>query len=148
MSLEIRTARESDLAAVLALYAQPGMNDALILDLEAARAIFRRMKSYPSYEVYVARFEGRIVGTIALLVMDNLAHLGAPSAIVEDVCVDAGCRGQGIGKEMMEFAMTTAAEKGCYKLTLSSNLSRTRAHDFYLGLGFRQHGLSFQVDLP
>ena len=90
---------------------------------------------------------GSLVGTFALLIMDNLAHVGAPSAVVEDVCVDAGHRRSGIGRVMMEFAMKTAAKRGCYKLTLSSNIARTSAHDFYRSLGFEQHGLSFRVPL-
>jgi ribosomal protein S18 acetylase RimI-like enzyme len=149
MNLQFRRAAEGDLPDVLRLYAQPGMNDARVLSLEAATAIFRRMQQYPDYAVYVA-VDGdtsRLHGTFALLIMDNLAHLGAPSAVVEDVCVDEGLRGQGVGREMMAFAMRTAAARGCYKLTLSSNLDRTRAHDFYRKLGFEQHGLSFRVSL-
>jgi GNAT superfamily N-acetyltransferase len=77
--------------------------------------------------------------------MDNLAHLGTPSAIVEDVVVDASCRGRGIGRAMMHDAMCVAREKGCYKLVLNSNLRRLDAHRFYEGLGFERHGVSFQV---
>jgi GNAT superfamily N-acetyltransferase len=38
-------------------------------------------------------------------VMHNLGHLGAPSAIVEDVAVAPALQGNGIGKAMMEFAL-------------------------------------------
>ena len=83
----------------------------------------------------------------SLLVMDNLAHMGTPSAVVEDVCVDEQLQGQGIGKAMMHFALAFARKRGCYKLALSSNASRERAHAFYRSLGFEQHGLSFHVQL-
>jgi len=146
-AVDIRKAVEADLPGILRLYAQPGVNDARVLTLDAATAIFRRFTSYPLYHVYVATKGADIVGTFELLVMDNLAHLGAPSAVVEDVCVDEQLRGQGIGAQMMKFAMKVAASAGCYKLTLSSNLKRTRAHDFYRSLGFEQHGMSFHVDL-
>jgi GNAT superfamily N-acetyltransferase len=86
------------------------------------------------------------VGTFALMVMDNLAHRGAPSAIVEDLCVDEGMRRQGVGRAMMAFAMSYAEANGCYKLALSSSSTRARAHDFYRSLGFSQHGVSFGVD--
>lgn len=146
--VELRAATEADLPEVLRLYAQPGMNDGRVLELEPARAIFRRMASYPSYRLYVALAGGRIVGTFELLVMDNLGGQGTPSAVVEDVCVDQAVRGRGIGRAMMAFAMKAAAEQGCYKLTLSSNLRREEAHAFYRSLGFEQHGLSFRVGLP
>jgi GNAT superfamily N-acetyltransferase len=148
MPIEIRRAIEVDLPRILQLYAQAGVNDGRVLALDAAAGIFRRFASYPLYHLYVATSEDVIVGTFELLVMHNLAHLGAPSAIVEDVCVDEQLRGKGIGRAMMTFAMKVAAAAGCYKLALSSNLKRTGAHAFYESLGFDQHGISFRVDLP
>jgi GNAT superfamily N-acetyltransferase len=147
MDVEIRKATEADLPAILRLYAQPGIDDDQVLALDAASAIFQRMATYPRYHVYVALREDAIVGTFALLVMDNLAHVGAPSAVVEDVIVDEAIRGRGVGGAMMKFAMKVTAECGCYKLTLSSNLRRTDAHAFYRSLGFEQHGISFLVNL-
>lgn len=145
----VRRAEEADLPAVLELYAQPGMNAGEVISLDAAAAIWRRMAAYPSYGLYVATAadDHAVVGTFALLVMDNLAHGGAPSAVVEDVCVDERRRGRGIGRAMMTFAMDRAREIGCYKLTLSSNQARTGAHAFYRALGFEQHGFSFHVRL-
>jgi ribosomal protein S18 acetylase RimI-like enzyme len=146
--LTLREATEEDLPAILRLYAQPAMNDGRVLELEAAREIFRRMARYPNFRVYVAVRSNTVVGTFELLVMDNLGGRGTPSAVVEDVCVDEAAQGQGIGRAMMEFAMAEAARCGCYKLTLSSNLRREQAHTFYRSLGFEQHGLSFRVGLP
>ncbi len=83
--------------------------------------------------------------TFALLVMDNLGHLGAPSAIIEDVAVDPRWQGHGIGKKMMEHALELYREKGCYKAVLSSNLKRERAQAFYESLGFERHGYSYRV---
>ncbi|MGE0698444.1 MAG: N-acetyltransferase family protein [Vicinamibacterales bacterium] len=142
----MRPAAKSDLAAVLALYAQPGMDDE-VLPIADAEAIFARMASYPDYTLLVAESDGRIVGTLALLIMDNLGHLGAKSAVVEDVVVAPSLQGHGIGKIMMREAMQRAAAKRCYKMTLSSNMKRTPAHAFYEGLGFRHHGHSFWIDI-
>ena len=47
----------------------------------------------------------------------------------------------------MRYAMDQAREAGCYKLVLSSNMRRERAHAFYESLGFTKHGFSFRVDL-
>jgi ribosomal protein S18 acetylase RimI-like enzyme len=147
MDIEIRKAGESDLPAVLRLYAQPEMDNGRVLPLDTAATILRRMATYPEYAMFVATMNGSVVGTFALLVMDNLAHLGSPSAIVEDVCVDDQLHRRGIGRAMMRFAMEFARERGCYKLALSSNASREQAHTFYRSLGFEQHGLSFHVQL-
>lgn len=145
MSVAIREAGEADLRAVLRLYAQPGLDDGDVLDEPAAREVFRRFRRYPSYRLYVAERDGAIVGTFALLIMDNLAHRGAPSGVVEDVVVDEHHRGSGIGRRMMEFARSRCREAGCYKMALSSNLERDAAHAFYDMLGFERHGYSFRV---
>jgi len=47
----------------------------------------------------------------------------------------------------MMHAMDLARHAGCYKLALSSNQKRHRAHAFYESLGFQKHGYSFQIQL-
>ena len=143
----IREATAVDLPAVLSLYSQPEIDDGNVLDLETAEAILLRMRSYPSYRLFVAYSGDRIVGTYTLVILDNLAHKGARSALVEAVVVLAERHWQGIGKAMMNHAMALCRESKCYKLALSSNLTREPAHKFYEGLGFKQHGFSFLVDL-
>jgi len=146
VNVQIRAATDADLASILALYVEVEDNGR-VLSIEQARSILARMKSYPDYKVYVAMLGRSIVGTFALLIMDNLAHMGAPSGVVEDVVVRTDWRGKGVGKQMMRFAMDRCRERGCYKLALSSNLKREAAHRFYDGLGFQRHGYSFVVEL-
>ncbi|EIC30437.1 MULTISPECIES: GNAT family N-acetyltransferase [Methylomicrobium] len=144
-ALRFREASKPDLPEVLQLYAQPDLDDGKVLTPFEAERIFERMARYPDYKIYVAVQDTRIVGTFALLMMDNLGHLGAPSAIIEDVAVHPSFQGQGIGKNMMRHAIRLAAEKGCYKAVLSSNLKRNRAHAFYESLDFERHGFSFRI---
>jgi len=146
--LLVRPAAESDLEKVLDLYAQAEFDAGDVLPLAAAKRLFERFADYPDYTLYVAEHGGDIVGTFALLVMHNLGHLGAPSAIVEDVAVAPALQGSGIGKAMMQFALGLCRDKGCYKLMLSSNAKRDRAHAFYESLGFERHGFSFRLDIP
>lgn len=146
MELTIRVANATDLPHILELYKQ-ALEDKTILSIEAAERLFERMRQYPSYHLYIAEAEAQAVGTFALLVMDNLGHGGTPSAVVEDVAVLPSLQGQGIGKQMMHFALQQAKAAGCYKMALSSNLRRQAAHAFYESLGFRKHGYSFVVDI-
>ena len=147
-ALTIRPASPDDLPAVLELYAQPELDDGKVLSLSEAMHIYSRFSLYPNYTLYMAEQRGAMVGSFALLVMDNLGHFGAPSAIVEDVVVAPALHGRGIGQAMMRFALAKSREKGCYKLTLSSNAKRERAHAFYDSLGFDRHGFSFRTDIP
>jgi GNAT superfamily N-acetyltransferase len=145
--LLIRPAAAADLEKVLALYAQPELDAGDVLPLETAKRLWQRFADYPDYTLYVAERAADVVGSFALLVMHNLGHLGAPSAIVEDVVVAPAFQRHGIGKAMMQFAIDRCREKGCYKLMLSSNAKREDAHAFYESLGFVRHGFSFCIDL-
>ncbi|ACB73431.1 GNAT family N-acetyltransferase [Opitutus terrae] len=144
-TLTIREASESDLPAVLALYGHPEIDGPALRPVGEAREIYRRFQSYPNYHLFVASIGQDIVGTFTLLIIDNLAHAGARSGLVEDVVVSSAHQYQGIGKQMMRFALERCREAGCYKLALSSNLKRTAAHQFYESLGFEKHGHSFVV---
>ena len=143
----IREATRRDLTGILSLYSQPELDNGAVLSTEYAEHIFEQILDYPNYRLYVAVYGSLIVGTFALLIMDNMIHGGSPSGIVEAVAVDPEFQQQGVGKQMMQFAMDRCQEFGCYKLTLSANVARDRAHGFYESLGFQQHGYSFLVDL-
>ncbi len=143
----IDKATAADLPCVLRLYAENEITPGDVLQLSDAQAIWKQFSTYPNYKLYVARIAGEIVGTFALLIMDNLAHRGAKSGVVEDVIVGAKFQDRGIGKQMMRFALTLCRDAGCYKLSLSSNLKRTSAHAFYESLGFVKHGYSFVAEL-
>ena len=143
-----RAASKADLPAILGLYAQPTLDDGRVLPLPEAERFFERIAVYPDYQLYVAVHEEQIFGTYALLIMDNLGHLGAPSGVIEAVAVDPAWQGRGVGKLMMRDALARCAEKGCYKAALSSNLTRERAHAFYESLDFERHGYSFKVAPP
>lgn len=147
MTVAVRRAAKGDLPAILALYAQPEIDDGSVLSVEDAERIYRSFASYPDYRLFVAIDGGRVVGSYTLLIMDNLGHLGARSAIIEAVVVDPVVQGMGVGKAMMRHALAEARAKGCYKAALSTNARRERAHAFYESLGFRRHGYSFLVDL-
>ena len=145
--IHLRKAHKNDIPGILHLYSQPEIDDGQILDVKYAEKIFAKISRYPDYHLYVAELEKTIVGSFALLIMDNIGHMGAPSAVVEDVVVEPTMQRKGIGKKMMEHAIMLAQEANCYKLTLSANIKRERAHAFYQSLGFIKHGYSFLIEL-
>lgn len=147
VQIVVREAQADDLKQVLGLYAQPELDRGATLSLEEAEEAFDRMRAYPDYRLYVAEVAGRVVGTYTLIVMHNLSHQGRPSALVESVAVDPQWQGRGVGAAMMLQAREHCRRRGCYKMALSSNQRRERAHAFYEGLGFQRHGYSFEVQV-
>ena len=146
MNLLIRKAKKSDISSFLNLYAELDTTKGQELSLTLAEKIFNKIQTYPNYNVYIAILNDEVVGTFELLIMDNMAHQGIPSGIVEDVVVRSDYQGKGIGKAMMRFALDECKKAGCYKMTLSSNIVREKAHRFYESLGFEKHGFSFRID--
>lgn len=144
--LSIRQANKDDLPAILSIYSQPSVDNGRVLPLDRAEEILSRFDQYPNYKLYVTMLGDQVVGTFALLIMDNLVHLGMPSGVIEDVAVDSRLQGKGIGKSMMQFAIEKCRELGCYKVALSSNLMREDAHTFYEMCSFKKHGYSFLIE--
>ena len=66
------------------------------------------MAACPKYKLYIALKGTQVVGTFAVLIVDNLAHLGAPSAVVKDVAKDPLVRTWGIDMAMMRHTMPLA----------------------------------------
>lgn len=147
MPVAIRQANNNDLPYILELYKQPDMDNGAVLSIEQAESIYKRISTYPNYKIFVAEDDGRIVGTFALAIMDNLAHMGATSGLIEDVVVRIDYQGKGVGKQMMKYAIECCRKYGCYKVALSSNLKREKAHYFYESLGFKKHGYSFLLEI-
>jgi GNAT superfamily N-acetyltransferase len=140
--IDLRPAAEEDLKVVLALLSQSTTSS-----MDLAPAVFRRMQQYPNYKVYLAVVGDEPVGTFALMIMDNLGHMCAPIAIVENVVVHADWRRRGIGRSMMSTAVDLGRQSGAYKLILASNTRLNEAHMFYESLGFSRQGYAYSMAL-
>lgn len=145
--MRIREAHKGDIARLLELYREPNELYAEVRESEgeAAGRRFEEVLADEHQRTLVAEEGGEVVGTLVLALLPNLAHGGAPYAVVENVVVDAGRRGKGIGEALMREAMARAREAGAYKLSLTANLGRERAHRFYRRLGFKETHAGFEV---
>ena len=141
----IRQAIEADLPLVIELL--KGMDGEEGIALGEAQTIWSKMSEYPYYKVFVVEDNELIIGTCSLIMMDNLGHKGAKLAVAESMIISQDYRGRGIGSELMHYVREKANEENCYKLMLSSNKKRVKAHKFYERLGFQQHGISFMLEV-
>ena len=76
---------------------------------------------------------GEIVGTLTLVVFRIPTALRARN---EDVVVDSGARGRGVGEALTAHAMRIAQQRGAPGIDLTSRRSREAAHRLYTKLGF------------
>jgi len=148
-SVKIRRARKPDLLRLQQLYDQLHLNNYLSLRVPKAKlaAAFARLARDRNHTILVAEVGGKIVGTCHVIVVPHLGHALKPFAIVENVVVDAEARSSGIGQHLMAAAGDLARRRGCYKMALTSNIARGRAHRFYERLGWTRTHLGYSLDL-
>ena len=83
--------------------------------------------------LYVARHEGRIVGTLTLAIF---AIPTGRRAWIEDVVVDEAARGLGVGEQLTMAAVDEARRRGVRSVDLTSRPTREAANALYQKLGF------------
>lgn len=110
--ITVREAEDADLNGVRAIYSETGLDGGKSFTLDEFRDHYRRFQKYPNYRLFVAAEGETVVGTYALLVMDNLAKRGTPSAIIEDIAVLPQFQSKGIGRMMIAHARELAAKAG------------------------------------
>ena len=89
----------------------------------------------PSTTLFVARNDDDVVGTLTLVVFPIPS---GERAWIEDVVVDEGARGLGVGEALTRAALDVARSNGVRTVDLTSRQSREAANALYLKLGFER----------
>ena len=149
MRLAVRPATPADLPRLLELLGQ--MDDSMYAARrdagDASRLrVFREIAADPHQHLLVAETEGRIVGTVHLIVIPHFSRSCKPSGLLESMVVDGAYRRRGVGAALLREVQRLAREAGCYKLALSSNLARRGAHRFYSRVGWKRTHYGFSLE--
>ncbi|MEK7132706.1 MAG: GNAT family N-acetyltransferase [Patescibacteria group bacterium] len=83
----------------------------------------------------VAKDGVRIVGMALLYI---IANVGRRKGHVEEVVVDGGYRGKGIGRNLMKKLIAAARQKKLKNLYLTSRPTRVAANALYKDIGFEK----------
>jgi len=138
--LVIDRAIRADVPAILDLYradALGGHGDGAAAEhMTEYLVAFDDIARDPNSAVYVARLDGKVVGTFQLSVMRHLLHRGARVANLEAVHVLLSQRRKGVGETMLAFAVDEARRRGCARIQLLSDKVRREASRFYARHGF------------
>lgn len=98
-----------------------------------SRAQLQDLVASEASRLFVARVEGRIVGSL------TLATFRIPTGVrawIEDVVVDESARGHGVGEALNRAALDRARELGAITVELTSRPSREAANRLYQRMGF------------
>jgi len=98
------------------------------------RAALDGIVSSPADTLLIARHEGKIVGTLTLVMFPIPTGM---RAWIEDVVVDESARGLGIGEALSLEALSIAQAAGARTVDLTSRPSRQAAGRLYEKVGFQ-----------
>ncbi|MBC9726468.1 GNAT family N-acetyltransferase [Streptomyces sp. TRM68367] len=147
--LTMRAATADDVPAIVALLADDplGAQRESPDDLAPYLAALERLSDDPNQHLVVAVREGRVVGTLQLTIIPGLSRRGATRSIIEGVRIHADERGNGLGRQLIEWAILESRSQGCQLVQLTSDATRTDAHRFYERLGFTASHVGFKLQL-
>lgn len=97
---------------------------------------FDAIEADPHNELVVAEAGGEIAGLLQITFIPYLTYRGGWRALIEGVRVAERFRNRGAGRQMFEWAIARAREKGCHMVQLTTDRRRTDARRFYERLGF------------
>ena len=100
-----------------------------------------KLHARPGTTVLVAEDQqGEAVGVVTVHLFQSI-HAGEPTAWLTTLVVDEKARGRGIGSALVERAEDWAIQHGARRISLSSGLHRTHAHDFYKTRNYEHTGV-------
>ena len=85
--------------------------------------------------ILIAKDDDKILGMVNLLFTESTA-LGSKVALLEDMVVLSSSRGEGIGSQLIDYAISEAKKVGCKRITLLTDIENTKAQSFYQKKGF------------
>ena len=151
ISIQFRLATRADVPAIVRLLAEDKLGsqrERFETPLpQVYYAAFEAIAADSNQELIVAELNGEVIGTLQLMYLPSLSYQGGTRAQVESVRVLQRLRSQGIGAEMMKWAIERARQRGCHMMQLTSHKSRTDAHRFYEKLGFTKSHIGMKINL-
>ena len=110
----IREARPEDFAHIRRLYRQLHPDEPTVQD-GSGEAVFKTILDSSWLHLFVVELDGTIAATTYLNVIPNITHAATPYAVIQNVVVEEGRRGTGLGKAIMEH--TLRAQRGTLAAT-------------------------------
>jgi GNAT superfamily N-acetyltransferase len=134
----IRRIAESELGALLGLYNilhpdESGSAD----DTELAR-VWAEICADDKLHYFGVEVDGQLVSTCTLTIIPNLTRMGRPYGLIENVVTHPDYRKQGLGTQILQYALSIAWEHNCYKVMLMTGSKRESTLLFYEKAGFKR----------
>ncbi|NCB41974.1 MAG: GNAT family N-acetyltransferase [Clostridia bacterium] len=129
----IRKARIEDWKSISALLDQLGYPDTE----RFIKYKLKKMLAHPDEEILVYQCEDAVSAFISLHYIPQIG-LEGDFARISYFAVDKLERSRGIGKEMEEYCVQAARDRGCDRIEVHCHSKRVDAHRFYVRQGYQE----------
>ena len=129
----IRPARASDASPIAGLLAELGYPD----EVANVRARLERLIAREDTDVLVAELGGEVAAVAAYHLMD-LPERPQPRCRITALVVHGDARRRGVASALLERIESLAAQGGCCRLEVTTQVQREDAAGLYLAFGFRE----------
>jgi GNAT superfamily N-acetyltransferase len=136
--VEFKPAEIDDLSGIVSLLRDDVLGEEReSTEMAPYERAFRQISEDANQMLVVGRCGSEVVSTLQLSFIPNLTHGGMRRAQIEAVRVGSSHRGEGIGGEMIQWAVQRAVDAGCGLVQLTTDRERKQTVAFYERLGFR-----------
>jgi len=120
------------------LYNNFGENNTL--NYENCKSILKNILTNNNHYIFLyIDGSNNVLGALTLLLEQKFIHNGKCVAHIEDFVVKHEFRGQNIGKDLINYAITYAQDHNCYKIILDTN---SKLENYYASYGFVNKGIT------
>ncbi len=133
----IREAEQEDFDRLMALYSQLHPSDPVLKD-GSDRRVYNDILATPNLHLFVLEDDdATLVASCYVNIIPNITRSASPYCVIENVVTDVSRRNQGLGKQIIGYALQFAWDRGCYKAMLQTGSKLESTHNFYKSCGFR-----------
>ncbi|MEH1827244.1 MAG: GNAT family N-acetyltransferase [Nostoc sp.] len=136
--ITVRLITRDELPQLLALYHHLNPIDAPLPANDVLQSIWDAILHDPRLYYIVVDVDNQLVATCNLTIVPNLTRGARSYGIIENVVTHPNYRRQGLGTQVLHYALTLAWQKQCYKVMLLSGSKREETLHFYEKAGFKR----------
>lgn len=140
-SVAFRSANSEDLPAIVQMLADDDLAKSRESTggavTEAYRMAFAAIERDNQNHLIVGEVDGKVIAVLQLTFIPNLTYNGGWRAQIEGVRVDRSLRGQGVGRQLIQYAVDRARGRKVAIVQLTTDKRRPEVISIYESLGFR-----------
>lgn len=155
--MEIRLANNNDIPGMIELLKQVGeVHHRIRPDLFRAgaqkynEADLEEVLKDADRPIFAAIENGKLLGYCFCMIEEikvNTVLCDVKSLYIDDLCVDEGCRGQGVASKLYAYVCSYARSIGCRSITLNVWCGNDNAMRFYESRGMRPRKIYMEASL-